>query len=55
LTGADGKPCANELSDRGAKWNESVKDIKRGFRLVYATAADTGKHMQDEYGNDKTG
>jgi hypothetical protein len=55
LAGADGDSGTDELSDGGAKWNESVKNVKGGLGLVNAAAADAGEHMHYEYGHDQAG
>jgi hypothetical protein len=55
LARADGDSGADELSDGGAKWNESVKNIKGGLGLVNAAAADAGEHMHYEYGHHQAG
>ena len=55
LAGADGERGADEFSDGGAKRDESVEDVERGLGLVHAAAADGGKDMDHERGDDETG
>ena len=53
LSGADGERGADEFSDRGAEGNESVEDVERGLGLVDAAAADAGKDVEHQHGDDQ--
>ena len=46
---------ADEFSDCGAKGNEAVEDVERGLGLIHAAAADAGKHVHHENGDDEAG
>jgi hypothetical protein len=55
VSGADSEGSAEKFSDCGAEGDVAIEDVEGGLGLVDATAADSGKNVQNQYGDDESG